>query len=74
MDYSLLLCIERQFSISLDQEINGSIDRKLSFIEELNDKHFFTFQKNIYHVAIIDYLQEWNINKISERLLKTVIL
>lgn len=42
MDYSLLLCIERQLSMSLERLINGSIDRELTFTEELNDKHFFT--------------------------------
>jgi 1-phosphatidylinositol-4-phosphate 5-kinase len=28
----------------------------------------------LYHVALIDYLQEWNLNKKMERLLKTVVL
>jgi len=28
-------------------------------------------EKHIYHVAIIDYLQEWNASKKGERLLKT---
>jgi len=30
--------------------------------------------KKIYHISIIDYLQEWNCNKISERFIKTTIL
>lgn len=28
----------------------------------------------IYHISIIDYLQDWNISKIGERFLKTAIL
>jgi hypothetical protein len=28
----------------------------------------------IYHISIIDYLQEWNLNKKGERFIKTVLL
>ena len=29
----------------------------------LKKKHSFQSKTNIYHIAIIDYLQEWNLNK-----------
>lgn len=28
----------------------------------------------VYHFALIDYLQEWNLNKKGERFMKTVLL
>jgi hypothetical protein len=28
----------------------------------------------MYHIAIIDYLQEWNLNKKGERFIKTKVL
>jgi len=36
--------------------------------------HVYETEKVIYHLAIIDYLQEWNLNKMGERLFKTAVL
>lgn len=36
--------------------------------------HRFQNEKRIYHVAVIDYLQEWNFNKKLERFLKSKML
>jgi len=33
-------------------------------------KHQFSNKDQVYHMAIIDYLQEWNCNKKGERFLK----
>ena len=60
MDYSLLLCIEK---IPIDKKPEDlSINQFLS----KNNEH-------LYHIAVIDYLQDWNLNKKGERLLKTKI-
>lgn len=40
----------------------------------LKAKHSFKNGNRIYHIAIIDYLQDWNLNKKTERFLKTKIL
>lgn len=34
----------------------------------------FTSDKEIYHVSIIDYLQDWSYSKKCERFIKTVLL
>lgn len=69
MDYSLLLCIEKCDSVS---------NKKLSLVsansKSLAKKHRFITDKFIYHVAIIDYLQEWNLSKKGERFIKTTFL
>lgn len=57
MDYSLLLIIEKR---KPDSTIDSS-------------GHQFLGETHIYHIAIIDYLQEWNALKKSERFLKTKI-
>ena len=36
--------------------------------------HCFVNEKRIYHIAIIDYLQEWNHEKKLERFTKTFLL
>ena len=42
--------------------------------ELMSRRHCFVNGKRVYHFAIIDYLQEWNIAKKVERLTKTVLL
>lgn len=37
----------------------------------LTEKHKFSEGTRTYHISIIDYLQEWNLNKKTERFLKT---
>lgn len=46
------------------------------FADKFDKIHRFTAHSNkkMYHISIIDYLQEWNCNKKGERFLKTVIL
>jgi Phosphatidylinositol-4-phosphate 5-Kinase len=38
------------------------------------EKHIFSSEKVFYHIAVIDYLQEWNLNKKSERFIKTMVM
>ena len=72
MDYSLLLVIENK---SRRNDLNTSVgDDDIEQKDCMQQKHEFVSGNRIYHVAIIDYLQEWNLNKMSERLMKTVIL
>jgi hypothetical protein len=40
----------------------------------LKAKHSFKNGNRIYHIAIIDYLQDWNLNKRTERFLKRTFL
>jgi hypothetical protein len=40
----------------------------------LKAKHSFKNGNRIYHIAIIDYLQDWNLNKKTERFLKRTFL
>mmetsp|Transcript_3020 Transcript_3020/g.4094 ORF Transcript_3020/g.4094 Transcript_3020/m.4094 type:complete len:317 (-) Transcript_3020:75-1025(-) len=42
--------------------------------ELMSRMHCFVKGRRVYHVAIIDYLQEWNIDKKLERFTKTVLL
>lgn len=69
MDYSLLLAVEKHDK-----------DRRHSFSLNSNqDKGSHTYNmvsnaKVTYHISIIDYLQDWNLNKRSERFIKTVLL
>ena len=42
--------------------------------ELMSRKHCFVNTPRVYHIAIIDYLQEWNLNKKLERFTKTVLL
>lgn len=46
----------------------------LDFTQVLKSKHSFRNGNRIYHIAIIDYLQEWNFNKMAERIIKTTFL
>ena len=40
----------------------------------MSKRHCFMNTPRVYHIAIIDYLQEWNLNKKLERFTKTVLL
>ena len=42
--------------------------------ELMSRMHCFVKERRVYHVAIIDYLQEWNFEKKAERFTKTVLL
>jgi hypothetical protein len=44
------------------------------FTDFLKKKHSFRNGNRVYHIAIIDYLQEWNFNKKAERFFKTTFL
>ena len=41
--------------------------------EWMSQQHRFQYMKKIMHISIIDYLQEWNLSKKSERAWKTLI-
>jgi hypothetical protein len=43
------------------------------YCEFMAREHQYLSEKFIYHVAIIDYLQVWNLNKKGERVLKQMI-
>lgn len=40
------------------------------FTQSLQKKHCYKTSNKIYHIAIIDYLQEWNFSKRVERFYK----
>ena len=40
---------------------------------EADGKNQCTNHERVYHLGVIDYLQEWNFNKMGERFLKTRI-
>ena len=42
--------------------------------EWMSRRHRFQYKKRILHISIIDYLQEWNLHKKTERFYKSVIL
>ena len=42
--------------------------------ELMSRRHCFVTGRRVYHIAIIDYLQEWNMSKKTERFIKTVLL
>jgi len=62
MDYSMLVAIEKRGPRS-------SVKR-----EDQDSNHAFTNGDKTVHLAIIDYLQEWNLNKKLERAWKTGVL
>lgn len=77
-----------RFSLNLDEIIEKEEEliqqRRTSVISSLEDsveqdnflkeKHCFYQENKIYHIAVIDYLQEWNTSKKSERCIKTNLL
>lgn len=64
MDYSLLLCIENGNDTGAKDE---------DYHVDLSKKHRFANGDKIYHIAVIDYIQEWNLKKKVERFYKTKI-
>jgi len=62
MDYSMLVAIEKRGPRSAANLAQGDTN------------HAFTNGDKTVHLAIIDYLQEWNLNKKLERAWKTVAL
>ena len=59
MDYSFLLVVETLLPGS-DTDIK-------------NGRNKYVNKNQVYHLGIIDYLQEWNLAKKTEKLLKTLI-
>ena len=64
MDYSLLLGVEHRDHLGLNssgyfdlQETDSEYDSRST------DAHFFEGSKYVVRIAIIDYLQEWNLKK-----------
>ena len=53
-------------------KVHKTDDRK-DIGEWMSQKHRFVHDKKILHISIIDYLQEWNLNKKGERFIKTII-
>lgn len=84
MDYSLLFAIEKNptyskfkgtlskttLSTNSDEEISKELHKNFE-----KTRHTFLSRsgKFIYHLAIIDYLQDFNLDKKMESALKTVI-
>ena len=49
--------------------------REFAIASDLKQQgHVFMSDNRNYHLSIIDYLQEYNCNKKSERIMKTVVL
>lgn len=84
MDYSMLIAIElsNQPKSELHQEDELNVlevneGRRVSnkvMGQWMSSKHRFQHDSKILHISIIDYLQEWNLNKKAERVLKTYLL
>ena len=90
MDYSLLLAVETKPDDEYDQELDQSLDVSLDFSrnegqnfaalgildvgELMTKQHSFTHGNRIYHMAVIDFLQEWNLQKRGERFIKTTLM
>ena len=78
MDYSMLVAIEKdkahEAKIQTDSIVNLSDDTLKNPMAMYATQHQFTKGERTVHLAIIDYLQEWNLNKKLERLSKTVVL
>ena len=66
MDYSLLLGIEK---IESDGNEGSRVSSKI-----MSEKHCYISDSHVYHISIIDFLQEWNFSKKGERWMKTVLL
>jgi len=85
MDYSLLLAIEKNpHYIKMKGTISKATTSIISDNEQQNQEMLSHFEKTrhtflskggkfIYHLAIIDYLQDFNIEKKLESMIKTVI-
>ena len=57
--------------------INSKKRENLSDIdigEVFAENHRFKLGHKVFHLSIIDYLQEWNFSKKSERIAKTLLL
>ena len=74
-------CTDDRFSLTTEERekhtlILPEVDTltQKDFSKFLKKKHSFPHGNRIYHIAIIDYLQEWNLKKKTERFLKTTIL
>lgn len=64
---------EREAARATVTQIAETLTQK-DFTLFLKKKHSFKSGNRVYHIAIIDYLQEWNLNKKMERLIKTTLL
>ena len=81
MDYSMLVGVERRLDGGGDDSFESVEDDMLTDIGDFElldasepSKNQFEHGARVVHFSIIDYLQEWNCNKKSERLMKTYIL
>ena len=59
--------------LSGDSGYKRSVGKK-ALGEWMSERHRFQHLKKILHISIIDYLQEWNLNKQAERAYKTLVL
>ena len=62
MDFS-----EDIFGVDIDEE-------RIDVGERMSLKHCFVSGNRVYHISLIDFLQEWNLNKRGERFMKTVLM
>lgn len=80
MDYSMLIAIEKAHkqtaALHHDQVslLPSFESTKKDVGEWMSERHRFQYEHKILHISIIDYLQEWNVSKQSERLYKTIVL
>ncbi|CAK64178.1 unnamed protein product (macronuclear) [Paramecium tetraurelia] len=73
IDYSLLVMIIdwNQKEEDLQKHLDG---QKMNIIPSIKEKGvLFIVNQIYYHIAIIDYLQQWNVNKSLERKTKKII-
>ena len=83
MDYSLLLAIEKEQKDDCLNEhalLRSTVtlkdgDEVVDYVGELiAQAHCYKAKSKIYHIAIIDYLQAWNMQKKIERYSKMTFL
>ena len=66
---------DSEYKNTMGSAIRSSNELRLKSLGELmQEKHQFYSRTQIFHISIIDYLQQWDCNKKMERLAKIAIL
>ena len=74
MDYSLLVGVEKNSGgdrMGSTSSLTSAVSGYQDVPEESQSRFTFENGSRIVHFSIIDYLQEWNFNKKTERFIKT---
>ena len=74
MDYSLLLAVENYSKSDNEKDLLSSQELGPDVGELMARRHCFIYGNRAYHLAVIDFLQDWNFSKKAERFMKTTLL